>query len=106
MDWVKSLPAAEIRKLHGTMYAVKGDPDLYGCIAGRMFVIECKQPGKYPSKIQYKRLREWNEAGAVTGVARSLEDAKTILNPLLDMPDYRAQLERNRITNRSDRVSS
>lgn len=87
MSWIRTIPNSQVRKLHGTMYATKGDPDLYGCINGRMFHLECKQPGKNPSNLQKKRLRDWEKAGAVVGVSRSVADAQEILAPLLVVQD-------------------
>lgn len=83
LKWLKTVPNCQARKLHGSIYAHKGDPDIYGCIDGRMFLIECKQPGENPTELQAAMLVKWGQAGAVVGVARSLQDAKDILTPLL-----------------------
>lgn len=80
--WIQSIPNAQVRKLHGTMYTHSGDPDIYGCINGKMFLIEAKQPGKQPTRQQRRRLEQWKEAGAVVGVAHSLDEAKEILHKL------------------------
>ena len=48
----------------------------------RHFEIEVKRPGDPSSQLtelQTRRLLEWKLAGAVTGVARSVEDALVIL---------------------------
>lgn len=71
-----------VRKRHGTAMGVTGDPDLYGTIGGRHFEIEVKRPNDPSSKLtelQTRRLMEWQQAGAITGVARSVEDALAIL---------------------------
>jgi len=71
---------AVVRKSHGGGYGtVAGDPDLYGCYRGIMFQIEVKVPGNYPTKLQRIRLREWADAGAVTGVAWCVDDIYEIL---------------------------
>ena len=70
-----------VRKRHGTAMGVTGDPDLYGSLNGRHFEIEVKRPDG-PSRLtelQSQRLREWEHAGAITGVARSVDDALRIL---------------------------
>lgn len=85
MRWLKNLPNCEARKAHGSVWSVAGDPDIYGCINGRMFLLEVKQPGRRPTVLQEKRLREWRGAGAIVGVAHSLEEAQTIVEPLLRM---------------------
>jgi hypothetical protein len=50
-----------------------GTPDLIACIAGRMYAIEVKRPGKRPTKLQLFRLRQWREAGARAFWCDSLE---------------------------------
>lgn len=52
----------------------KGTPDIIGSYRGRMFALEGKQPGKKPTKIQEERLKEWSEAGAITGVFNCFDD--------------------------------
>ena len=43
----------------------EGEPDLVGCVNGVCVVCETKQPGERPTKLQYARLRQWAQAGAV-----------------------------------------
>ena len=78
---LKERPGIVIRKRHGTAMGVTGDPDLYGTIRGRHFEIEVKRPDNASqlTELQWQRLREWEHAGAITGVARNVEDALTIL---------------------------
>lgn len=71
-----------IRKRHGTVMGVAGDPDLYGVIRGRHFEIEVKRPNdpsSHLTKLQTERLLEWTIAGAITGVAHSVDEALVIL---------------------------
>jgi hypothetical protein len=82
MRALKTYPAVVVRKRHGTVMGMAGDPDLYGSVRGRHFEIEVKRPNCPSSqltKLQEQRLIEWQLAGAVTGVARSIEDARRIL---------------------------
>lgn len=75
-------PNVVVRKRHGTPMGVAGDPDLYGTINGRHFEIEVKRPNDYSSRLtelQTRRMLEWKLAGAITGVARSVDDALKIL---------------------------
>ena len=70
-----------VRKRHGTAMGVAGDPDLYGSINGKHFEIEVKRPDG-PSQLtilQTQRLLEWKMAGAIVGVARSVDEALQIL---------------------------
>jgi hypothetical protein len=79
---LKKRPGVVVRKRHGTAMGVAGDPDLYGTVRGRHFEIEVKRPNDRSSqltKLQTQRLLEWKLAGAITGVARSVEDALVIL---------------------------
>jgi len=78
---LKGRPGVAIRKRHGTAMGVAGDPDLYGSINGRHFEIEVKRPdgASQPTELQCQRLREWEQSGAITGVARSIDDALEIL---------------------------
>lgn len=81
MAELKKHPGVVVRKRHGTVMGVAGDPDLYGTVNGRHFEIEVKRP-TFRSDLterQVQRLLEWHNAGAITGVARSVDDALTIL---------------------------
>ena len=74
-----------VRKRHGTVMGVAGDPDLYGTINGRHFEIEVKRPHDPSSQLtelQTQRLLEWQFGGAITGVARSVDEALVILGLL------------------------
>lgn len=66
-------------KTHGNAYSVRGTPDVLACLNGKMIAIECKNEKGVLSKLQEIELKKWNDAGALTGVARSLEDAKKIM---------------------------
>lgn len=63
----------------GGFFTRAGEPDVTGCYRGQRFEIEVKIPGKRPRKVQEKRLREWEESGAITGVATSVAEAIAIL---------------------------
>lgn len=78
---LRARPGIVVRKRHGTAMGVAGDPDLYGSIRGRHFEIEVKRPGGSSelTELQRQRLQEWEQTGAIVGVARSVEDAVTIL---------------------------
>lgn len=72
-------PSAQFRVLHGTVYAHRGDPDIYGCIGGRMIQIETKISGNKPSPLQEKRIRDWEAAGAISFAAWSWDDVESEL---------------------------
>jgi hypothetical protein len=74
------------RKTHGSAYGTRGEPDIIGCGAicghlpiSRAFVIELKQPGEQPTKLQTARLQEWARAGAATAVATSVVQVRDFL---------------------------
>lgn len=83
LRWLKKQPGVKAEKTHGGMYGRAGKPDISGCVNGRRFEIEVKRPGNKPTKLQLKELREWEEAGAITGVAYSLEDVKELLKDVI-----------------------
>lgn len=64
-------PDLLVRKLHGSIFATAGDPDLYGSYKGRAFAIEVKRPGEKATPLQEARLRDWAAAGAITGTVHS-----------------------------------
>jgi hypothetical protein len=87
---LKRLPGVVVRKRHGTVMGVVGDPDLYGAIKGRHFEIEVKRPCDSSSQLtdlQAQRLLDWKVAGALTGVARSVDDALVILGVARPEPE-------------------
>lgn len=78
---LRERPGVVVRKRHGTAMGVAGDPDLYGTIHGRHFEIEVKRPdgSAQLTELQAQRLAEWERAGALSGVARSVAEALRIL---------------------------
>lgn len=79
MKYLNSLPQCKCQKTHGGQFAKAGTPDITGCIAGRRFDFEVKRPGGKVSLLQWKELREWEAAGAVTAVVYSVDDVKRVL---------------------------
>lgn len=67
------------RKRFGNPMGKTGDPDITGCWQGIHFEIELKRPGESPTPLQRHRLAEWGQAGAWTGVVRTLEDLEKAL---------------------------
>lgn len=63
---------AEIRTQTG--YGIKGGADIFGCIDGRHFELEVKQPKKKLTTVQALCLASWEKYGAVTG---RVEDVPT-----------------------------
>ncbi len=65
---------AKVIKTNGSPFMEKGTPDLIGCYNGRMFVIETKLSGNTTTVIQQRRLKEWENAGAIALVATYPQD--------------------------------
>jgi hypothetical protein len=76
--YLLSLPRCYVMKVHGSQFTT-GQPDLIGCFDGRSFCLEVKQPGKKATPLQEKRLREWSEAGALTGVVTSVDEVREVV---------------------------
>jgi hypothetical protein len=82
MGALRLVPGVVVRKRHGTVMGLAGDPDLYGTFRGAHFEFEVKRPNDPASqltKLQEQRLGEWGRAGAIAGVVRSVEDAMVLL---------------------------
>jgi rubrerythrin len=82
MGALRTVPGLVVRKRHGTVMGLAGDPDLYGAYRGAHFEFEVKRPNEPASqvtKLQAERLAEWRRAGAVVGVVRCVEDAMVLL---------------------------
>jgi Holliday junction resolvase len=61
-------------KVHGGGLQKAGIPDVLACRAGRLYAFEVKRPGFSASRLQLKRIRELEAAGAVVAVVSSVED--------------------------------
>lgn len=79
VDKINALPGCVAFKHHGTPYSVAGHSDIYGCAKGRAFFLEGKLPGKKPRPNQIEFLKRMEEAGAITGVYFSSEEAVELL---------------------------
>lgn len=79
LEYMNSIPGCYARKRHGSAYN-PGEPDITGCLDGRRIEIEVKAPGGETTPLQRAELEKWRKAGAVVGVARSVEDAKKIIH--------------------------
>jgi len=80
---VKTYTRLVVRVKHGTVFAIVGDPDLYGCVEGHFFALEIKNESGQLTKIQERRLWEWAQAGAIVGALREPEDAVRFINEAL-----------------------
>ena len=85
---LSGLQGVKAIKAHGSVYMELGTPDIAAsakmecphCGArGQAFLLEGKKPGRKPSAIQRKRLREWNDAGAIVGIIYSVAEAVAVV---------------------------
>lgn len=81
-------PGHRFQKMHQGAHSGSGEPDLDGCVHGRCVKIEMKAPGKEPAVKQNRRLLQWQEAGALVGWARNLDEVEQILDQR-ENPHYR-----------------
>lgn len=79
LAYLNSLPGCLARKRWGGGMGVAGDPDITGCLGGRHFEFEVKRPGERPTPLQLRRLREWEDAGAITGIVTSVAEVRGLL---------------------------
>ena len=60
-------------KINTGSYGRSGEPDIMGSHCGLFFAIEVKLGYNIPTALQRKRLAEWADAGATTGVITHYE---------------------------------
>lgn len=88
IEWLNKQPCTIARKRHVTIYGVRGDCDIYGCVYGRHFEIETKMPGKTSTSQQSARQREWLAAYSPVTEVHSLEEAQDFYHAIVAMiPD-------------------
>ena len=81
LKYLNSLPGCHARKVAGTDNQA-GEPDIDACYYGRTLKLEVKRPkpfGNDGTKLQLATLAKWKAAGAVTGIVRSVDDVKAII---------------------------
>jgi hypothetical protein len=78
VQWLKNLPQCTAYKRKGGP-ANPGQLDVTGCLQGIRIEIEGKVGDNKPTKLQEHYIREWTEAGAITGWYNNFEDAQEIV---------------------------
>ena len=79
------MPGLVVRKRHGTVMGLAGDPDLYGAYRGAHFEFEVKRPNdpaSHLTKLQAERIDEWKAGGAVVGVVKAKPPPTDAVPPL------------------------
>lgn len=90
VKWLNSLPNCRAIVYTAHARGNRGHADVYGALKGRSFFIEVKQEGEEPTPLQAAELRKWAKAGAHTGSATSVDEAKLLMQPLLKELGYRS----------------
>ncbi len=87
---LNSWPQTRAVKMHGSPYGRRGDPDIWGCRYGQMFLLELKAKGKKPTLTQLKQLGHWARVGATAGCFDDYEKAIACvgsIQPARNKPD-------------------
>lgn len=77
------IPHVRAVKQHGSRYGIVGTPDLLVCARGHMLMLEVKTPTGRVSPAQEAQLALWRNAGATTGVVRSVAEAEALVRAAL-----------------------
>ena len=62
-------------KIWSGPFQIAGFPDLLGCVEGRFFAFEVKEPGEVAKKHQERMMSKISRAGGTTGVIYEPEEA-------------------------------
>lgn len=103
--WVKA-QGGKALKIHGGATTQAGEPDIFGALVYKnrhvIFVVEIKQPGEEPEKLQYQRLVEWQRLGLLSFWATSLEEFKAVLDKFVE---YQERIEHERARKNNQRIN-
>jgi Holliday junction resolvase len=69
-------------KVHGSAWQRAGIPDILACVGGRFFAIEVKSPGKHPTPLQKREVRQIQESGGTAAVVETWEEYLALILPL------------------------
>lgn len=89
--FINRCPRAKAIKIHGTSHTRAGTPDIIGSVRGRSFAIEGKVGQGATTVLQEKELVSWGDAGALTGVYRSIAEAAELLGLSDQLAAFRTQ---------------
>jgi len=87
--YLRSLPEAHARRVHGGAYGSAGEPDVDAVVSGRAVKVEVKRPSQRSrvTPLQRAALRRWEKAGAVAIVACSVDEVRDVLRGEGLVPD-------------------
>jgi hypothetical protein len=79
--WRRTVGGGRLRSGSWVNFGQEGHSDIQGFMKdGRFMAIECKMPRERATNAQDKFLNDVLSSGGVAGIARSVEDAKAILD--------------------------
>lgn len=78
INYLNAIPNCIAESRTQTGYGKKGGADIFGCLDGRHFELEVKQPKKEPSRLQKEWLMRWAETGAITGRVEDIETMRVV----------------------------
>lgn len=67
LKYLNAVPNCIAENRTQTGYGIKGGADILGCINGRHFELEVKQPGQKLSILQDQWIKRWAKTGAIAG---------------------------------------
>lgn len=74
-------------KVHGGPFQKAGVPDLVGCVEGRFFALEVKEPGEEPTKLQAETMKKIRLAGGTSYPVETPEEAVAIVRAALGISE-------------------
>lgn len=83
MDYIKRTCAMFAYKTHGSMYGVKGLPDIIACLGGLFVGIEVKIGSNQATPTQRLRLREILKAGGRAFVVRDRRGGEALVDMII-----------------------
>lgn len=75
---LNALPQTYVRKTHGNRFS-SGWPDIVGVHRGVPICLEAKTATGKASARQLHELGKWEQAGAVVGIVRSVDEAMAVI---------------------------
>lgn len=74
VKYLNALPQCRAEVRTQTGFGIKGGADIFGCLNGRHFELEVKQPKKHMTSLQEHEMNAWLRAGCIGG---RVEDVPT-----------------------------
>lgn len=76
LKFLNAVPNCIAESRTQTGYGKKGGADILGCIDGRHFELEVKQPDKHLSPLQEQWQKRWGACGSIVGRVTDVESTR------------------------------